>query len=52
VWSTDKSEVSFTADKVVLAVCFGRTGHQMETILVVVTNARLSQLGRVITFVI
>jgi hypothetical protein len=39
VWSTDKSEVSFSADKSVVAVSCSRSGHQMTPILEVVANA-------------
>lgn len=52
MWSTDKSEVSFAADKLVVAVCCSRNGHQMEPVLEVVANAGLIQLGRIITSVI
>ena len=52
VWSTDKSDVSFAVDKLVLAVCCSRNGHHMETALEVVANEGLIQLGRIITFVI
>lgn len=52
VWSTDKSDVSFAANELVVEVCFVRSGHQMEPILEVVAIAGFIELGRIVTFVI
>jgi hypothetical protein len=52
VWSTDKSEFSFGAGKLVVAVCCSRNGPQIERILEGVANVGFIQLGRIITFVI
>jgi hypothetical protein len=52
VWSTDKSDVSFAADKLVAEVRFIRSGYQIEPMIEAVVNASFIELGRIITFVI
>jgi hypothetical protein len=52
VWSTDKSDVSFGADRLVVELCLILSGHLMDHILEVVANGGCIKLGRIMTFVI